>query len=57
MIVSVPNTDKNRSGEIHYNIQYYQVCTVYVNTNMAGTWIVYSIYTVNLGGARSALVA
>ena len=57
MIVSVPNDDKNSSGEIHCNIQYYQVYTVYANTNMAGTRIVYLIYTVNLGGARSALVA
>ena len=36
---------------------YYQVYTVYANTNMAGTRIVCQIYTVNLGGARSDLVA
>ena len=39
------------------NIQYYQVYTVYANTNMAGTRIVCPIYTVNLGSARSDLVA
>ena len=39
------------------NIQYYQVYTVYANTNMAGTRIACPIYTVNLGGARSDIVA
>ena len=38
-------------------IQYYQVYTVYANTNMAGPRIVCPIYMVNLGGARSDLVA
>ena len=57
MIVSVPNTDKNRSGEYHYNIQYYQVYTVYAITSMAGTRIVCPLYAVTLDGARSALVA
>ena len=41
---------------ISLHIQYYQAYTVYANTNMAGTWIVCPIFTVNLGGARSALV-
>ena len=36
-------------------MQNYQVYTVYVNTIMAGTWIVCPIYTVNLGGAQSYL--
>ena len=39
------------------NIQYYQVYTKYANMNMAGTLIVCLIYMVNLGGARSNLVA
>ena len=56
MIVSVPNTVK-KIWQIDYNIQYYQVYTVYANTNMAGIPIVYPIYMDNLGGARSALVA
>ena len=41
----------NRSGEIK---QYY---IVYANANMTGTRIVCPIYTVNLGDARSDLVA
>ena len=56
MIVSVLNTDKIDLANSN-NIQYYQVYTVYANTNMAGTRIVCPIYTVNLGGARSDLVA
>ena len=47
---------KNRLANSN-NMQYYQVYTVYANTNMAGTRIVCPIYTVNLGGARSDLVA
>ena len=39
------------------NIQYYQVYTVYANTNMAGNRIVCPIHTVNLDGARFDLVA
>ena len=39
------------------NIQNYQVYTVCVNTNMAGSRIVCPIYTVNLGAALSDLVA
>ena len=38
-------------------MQYYQVYTGNAITNIAGTGIVYPIYTVNLGGVRSALVA
>ena len=49
-IVSVPNLAKSN------NTQNYQVYIVYAITNMAGTLIVYPIYTVNLGGARSDLV-
>ena len=44
----------NRSVEIK---QYTKVYTVYANTNMAGTRILCPIYTVDLGGARSDLVA
>ena len=56
MIVSVPNSDTNRSGEFK---QYTIISgyTVYANTSMAGTRIVCQIYTINLGGARSDLVA
>ena len=39
------------------NIHYYQVYTVYANTNMAGTRIVCTIYMDKLGGARSDRVA
>ena len=56
MIVLVPNTDKIDLVNSN-NIQYYQVYNKYANTNMAGTRIVCPIYTVNLGGARSDLVA
>ena len=56
MIVSVPNTDKKDLANSN-NMQYYQVYTVYANTNMAGTRIVCPIYMVNLGGARSDLVS
>ena len=56
MIFSVPNTDKNRSGEFkQYTIL--SCYTKYANTNMAGTRIMCPIYTVNLCGARSDLVA
>ena len=54
MIVSVPITDKNRSGEFK---QYNQDYTKYANTNKAGSQIVCPIYTVNFGGAQSYLVA
>ena len=39
------------------NIQNHQVYTVYANTTMTGTWITCPIYMVDLGGARSNLVA
>ena len=38
-------------------IQNCQVYTLYAITNMAGIQMVCPIYTINLGGARSELVA
>ena len=56
LALSVPNTDKNDMA-ISNNKQYYQVYTVYANTNMPATRIVCPIYMVYLGGAPSDLAA
>ena len=56
MIVSVPIIDKNRSDKF-ITIQYYQVYNVHANADKASIRIVCQMYTVNLCGTQSDLVA